>query len=89
MKHEGGTLSPVSSMAFLDSNDILILGKNNGTVHRIINGTLLQEPLLDVNVANKRERGMLGIATSVSDSFDNNRHAKGVPILYRNRKNRR
>ena len=58
---EGGTLSPVSSMTFLDKDDILILNKNEGIVNRIVNGVLLKEPLLDVNVANKRERGMLGI----------------------------
>ena len=51
-----------TSMAFLGPNDILVLEKNEGTVRRIVNGTLLPEPLLDVNVANKNERGMLGIA---------------------------
>jgi glucose/arabinose dehydrogenase len=64
ISHKGGTLSPVSSFAFLDVNDILILNKNEGTVNRIINGLMVDEPLLDVNVANKRERGMLGIATA-------------------------
>jgi glucose/arabinose dehydrogenase len=53
-----------STMAFLDSDDILLLNKNDGRVHRILNGALLENPLLDVNVANKRERGMLGIATA-------------------------
>lgn len=62
IERKGGTLSPVSSMAFLDVNDFLLLNKNDGTVHRIVNGVLLVEPLLDVNVANSRERGMLGIA---------------------------
>jgi glucose/arabinose dehydrogenase len=57
-----------SSMAFLGSGDILILNKNDGTVHRIINGALLEEPLLDVNVANAHERGMLGIATTASNN---------------------
>ena len=56
--------SPVSSMAFLDVNDILVLDKNNGKIYRILNGTLLEEVLLDVSVANKVERGMLGIAIS-------------------------
>jgi glucose/arabinose dehydrogenase len=51
-------------LTFLGTNDILLLNKNNGTVNRIVNGVLLKEPLLDVNVANKRERGMLGIATT-------------------------
>ncbi len=55
--------SPVSTMTFL-GNDILILSKNDGTIYRIKNGTLLDAPLLDVNVVNKRERGLLGIATS-------------------------
>ena len=36
--------------------------KNEGTVKRIINGTVIVEPLLDVNVATKGSRGMLGIA---------------------------
>jgi glucose/arabinose dehydrogenase len=53
-----------SSMAFLGPNDILVLEKNQGVVKRIVNGKLLPEPLLRVPVANKAERGMLGIATS-------------------------
>jgi len=53
-------LSPVSSMSILSTNDILLLDKNYGAVHRIVNGTV-KEPVLDVNLANKRERGMLGI----------------------------
>ncbi|MGH9953279.1 MAG: PQQ-dependent sugar dehydrogenase, partial [Nitrososphaeraceae archaeon] len=51
-----------TSMAFLDSNDFLVLEKNNGTVQRIKDGEMYPEPLIDVNVANMRERGMLGIA---------------------------
>ena len=51
-------------MAFLGPNDILVTEKTNGTVMRIVNGTLLKEPLLDVNVAVSDERGMLGIAVS-------------------------
>ena len=51
-----------TTMAFLGPNDILVLEKNNGTVQRIVNGTMLPQPLLAVNVANKNERGMLGIA---------------------------
>jgi aldose sugar dehydrogenase len=51
-------------IAFLNSNDILVVEKNNGTVSRIVNGTFSDRPLLDVNVANERERGMEGIAVS-------------------------
>ena len=53
-----------TSMAFLNSNDILVLEKNKGTVQRIVNGTIQPKPVLDVDVANKGERGMLGIASS-------------------------
>ena len=63
-KFETNNESPVSSMTFLGPHEILLLNKNNGTVHRISNNTLLMDPLLDVNVANERERGLLGIATS-------------------------
>ena len=56
-----------SNMVLLGPNDILVLEKNNGTVKRIANGTMLEEPLFDVNVATKDERGMLGIAVSKHD----------------------
>jgi glucose/arabinose dehydrogenase len=48
-------------MAFVGKDDILVLEKNNGTIKRILNGTLLEKPVLDLNVANKIERGLLGI----------------------------
>jgi glucose/arabinose dehydrogenase len=51
-----------TSMAFLDDNDILVLEKNEGTVRRIMNGNMLEDPLLRVNVSAIGERGMLGIA---------------------------
>lgn len=57
-------LSPVSKMTFLGFDDILLLNKNDGKVLRILNHTLLPEPLLDVNVSNKWERGLLGIVIS-------------------------
>jgi aldose sugar dehydrogenase len=53
-----------TSMAFLGPEDILVLEKDNGTVRRIVNGNILDNPLLDVNVATRSERGMLGIAVS-------------------------
>jgi aldose sugar dehydrogenase len=53
-----------TSMAFLGPDDILVLEKDKGTVRRIVNGTLLSEPVLDVPVASKGERGMLGIAVA-------------------------
>jgi aldose sugar dehydrogenase len=51
-----------TSMLFLGQDDLLVLEKNKGTVQRIINGTMNQRPVIDINVANRNERGMLGIA---------------------------
>jgi glucose/arabinose dehydrogenase len=53
-----------TTMAFLGPNDILVLEKDKGTVQRIVNGKMLPEPLLDVNVATSVERCMCGIAVS-------------------------
>jgi aldose sugar dehydrogenase len=57
-------LSYPTGMAFLDQDDILVIEKDTGIVRRILNGTMLQKPLLDVNVATQGHRGMLGIAVS-------------------------
>ncbi len=51
-----------TTMEFIGVGDILVLEKNDGMVKRIVNGTLLEEPVLDVGVANLSERGMLGMA---------------------------
>jgi glucose/arabinose dehydrogenase len=64
-------LEEPTSMSFLGPDDILVLEKNNGTVRRIINGTVLPEPLLDLNVGNLRERGLLGIATAAKNENSN------------------
>src|SRR5215204_261739 len=65
-----GIESP-TSMAFLGPNDILVLEKDKGTVQRIVNGEMLEDPVLDVNVNSQDERGLLGIA--VSKNATNNR----------------
>jgi aldose sugar dehydrogenase len=54
----------VTQFAFLGNDDILLLNKNDGKVQRILNGSALAEPLLDVNVTNQWESGLLGIAIS-------------------------
>lgn len=53
-----------TTMAFLGPDDILVLEKDNGTVRRIINNSLLEKPLLNVNVNTEKELCMCGIATS-------------------------
>jgi glucose/arabinose dehydrogenase len=64
-----GLESP-TTMAFLDANDILVLEKNKGTVQRIIDGDNQDEPMLDLDVANWAERGLLGIAVATNSSSD-------------------
>src|SRR5919199_329414 len=51
-----------TSIAFLGPNDMLVTEKDSGIVRRIVNGTELQQPLLNVSVATYGHRGALGIA---------------------------
>ncbi|MFN2434824.1 MAG: sorbosone dehydrogenase family protein [Nitrososphaeraceae archaeon] len=61
-------LEAPTTMSFLGPDDFLVLEKDKGTVLRVINGTILEKPLLDVEVANSVERGMCGIAVSKNGS---------------------
>jgi aldose sugar dehydrogenase len=58
-----GVESP-TSVAFLGPDDILVLEKDSGKVRRVLNGSILPEPLIDLAVATERERGLLGIAAA-------------------------
>jgi glucose/arabinose dehydrogenase len=60
-----------TAMQFLAPDDILVLEKDNGTVRRIVNGVILKEPVLDVSVANKYDRGLLGLAITNEDDEKN------------------
>ena len=60
-----------TSMAFLAKDDILVLEKNEGTVKRILDGKMLKNPLIDLDVSTKGERGLLGIAVSKYEKNDN------------------
>lgn len=62
-----------TDMAFLGPNDIFVLEKNKGKVQRIIDGEISDKPVLDVNVSNQNERGLLGIA--ISKMQNESRHA--------------
>src|SRR5688572_8894101 len=64
-----GIESP-TGMAFLGSDDILVLEQAKGTVQRIVNGSMLEDPILDVNVNAEDERGLLGIAVSKNSSTE-------------------
>src|SRR5918993_1500086 len=61
-----------TQMAFIGPNDILVLEKDTGMVKRIINGAILEEPILDVNVATAFERGLVGIAIAANDNDNDN-----------------
>ena len=63
-----------TQMDFLGENDILVLQKNDGKIQRITDCTMQPEPVLDVEVANVIERGLLGIALSEKQS-DGKRYA--------------
>src|SRR3954447_4078438 len=69
-----GSTKGTTSMVFLATNDILVLEKNTGKVDRIVNGKMLSQPVLDVAVANKIERGLLGIAVAPSLSSDGKKY---------------
>ena len=57
-----GGLSQPTAMAFIGANDLLVLQKGDGRVRRVINGVLQPGAVLDVNIDNASERGLLGIA---------------------------
>jgi aldose sugar dehydrogenase len=77
-----GLKSP-TSMAFLGPNDILVLEKGQGTVQRIVNGKILPEPLIQLDVTSKDERGLLGIAIASNDEKtgkENQNKNNSIPI---------
>jgi glucose/arabinose dehydrogenase len=61
-------LSSPTSIAFMDSNNILVLEKS-GSVRLISNGVLQEQPVLNVPVDTESERGLLGIATQDDTVF--------------------
>jgi glucose/arabinose dehydrogenase len=74
-------LSFPTSMEFIDnSNSILVLEKDKGTVRLVssLNGTVQEEPVLKVQVDNEAERGLLGIA--ITGNVDRTRNASYIII---------
>ena len=63
-------LNSPTSMAFLDSNNIMVLEKD-GTVRLISNGQLQSQSVLEIPVDSQSERGLLGIAVEQNTSSDN------------------
>jgi glucose/arabinose dehydrogenase len=61
-----GNFAP-STMSFLGPDDILVLDRDSGIVFRVTHG-IKTGPLLDVNVATRGYRGLLGVANSVDEN---------------------
>jgi glucose/arabinose dehydrogenase/plastocyanin len=53
-----------TSMTFVGNNDMLVTEKNTGRVVRVLDGQVQDNPLVDLPVATKIERGLLGIVAS-------------------------
>ena len=76
-----------TSMDFLGPNDVLVTEKNNGTVQRITNWKMESHPLLDVNVATRAERGMLGVAIAKNQDESTKGNNRTDVFLYYTRSN--
>jgi glucose/arabinose dehydrogenase len=63
-------LATPTTIAFLGSNDFLVLEKNTGRVQRVTNG-VLQGAVLDLAVNSAVERGLLGIALDPAFATNN------------------
>ena len=59
-------LNETTNMAFLAENDILFLDGLSGKVQRIVNGQMLDKPLIDLNTY--YQDGLLGIAVSKNET---------------------
>jgi uncharacterized protein (TIGR03118 family) len=64
-------LNQPTTMAFLGTNDFLVLEKTTGKVQHVVNG-VLAGTVLDLPVNGASERGLLGIALSPNFSNDHN-----------------
>ncbi len=58
-----------TSIEFLGKDDFLLLEKNTGDIYRILNGNVTG-PLIHIDVSQKDERGLLGIAILENDNLN-------------------
>ena len=66
-----------TSMHILDDGTVLVLEKNKGQVRVVLDGKLLEEPAVQVDVATGPEQGLLGIAI-----WNENKDATASVFLY-------
>jgi aldose sugar dehydrogenase len=71
-----------SGMEFIGNDDLLVIEKNTGKVKRVTNGEAVGD-LLDLNVATKSERGLLGIAVlDISKTKHANKYAPDDKFVF-------
>src|SRR5688500_14021341 len=64
-------MSQPTTMAFVDSDTLLVFEKGTGMVRRVENGVLQGAPAIDLPVNASSERGGLGICLSPNFAVDN------------------
>jgi DNA-binding beta-propeller fold protein YncE len=75
-------LAAPTTMTFLGPDDILVVEKDKGTVRRVVNGALLKEPLLDVNVEDKLKGCLCGIATATVENNNSTGETSSSSLKY-------
>ncbi|MDQ3961193.1 MAG: PQQ-dependent sugar dehydrogenase [Thermoproteota archaeon] len=69
-----------TSMVFIDNNTLLVTQKNDGNVICTINGTVMSQPAITVEVNNEGFKGLLGIAAMENPSSSS--HTKFVFLYF-------
>ena len=60
-------LDSPTSMLFIDNDNIIVLEKETGLIKLIKNGQLIDEPVYQIEVNDKSERGLLGITKLIQN----------------------
>src|SRR4029079_149058 len=79
-----------TAMAFLNPNEILVLEKDEGKVVRVVNGSILNNTVLSLDVDHLYERGLLGMALQKKPDIgaNNESQPKYVFLFYSEPTNR-
>ncbi len=70
-----------TSIEFLGKDDFLLLEKNTGDIYRILNGNVTG-PLIHIDVSQKDERGLLGIAILENHNLNKDKDNAFVFLYY-------
>jgi DNA-binding beta-propeller fold protein YncE/glucose/arabinose dehydrogenase len=75
-------LEAPTTMTFLGPDDILVLEKDKGTVRRVVNGALLKEPVLDLNVEDKLKGCLCGITTATVENNSTGESSSSLKYVF-------